>query len=756
MLLRRLSRSHSALSPVHRTRFSNTLASAALLASFASSALAVQEAPADEPRPDPEGDQQQPESEDARHPLPGASETVVIATRVPEESFDVPRAVIVVDEADLRENNARTAADALEGRPGVWVQQTGALGGSPILRGFMGNRVVYLFDGVRRNTAGLFAGPNSFLQTVDALDIDRVEVILGPGSVLYGSDAIGGAINVVTNEEARFSDTVDFGGRSLWRFGSVDLEHSARGEAWVSTPDFHAFVGGTYRDFDQLRGGREVGLQEPSDWRERNFDAQFDWRVGDNSTLQFFLQDFSRPTGTRYDRPNWIQEDDRELYGARFNASDLSWADDVQATVYYQDQRGFIDEQFFDSDRQDRTIGLDLQATSSLSDSFQLTYGLHAHRDDVQAQNPQAGTVDPDVEWLNQAAFALGRWQATDRVRFDLGLRVDSFNLSSDAPAVGQLAGPIQDAITNGSFALDDLELDETDVAVTGGLGVVVGLTETVNAFAHVGRSFRAPNKSDLLSFGQFTFGFNVPSPNLRPESGWTYELGARLDEEDYSASITGFLTELDDAIVSEAGTFNGQGFVDVNGDSVADPNETVFVKSNSAGTLRAFGVEATGSLRLPEDWTEDLFGEHPVSAFGSFAWIYGEDTGSDEPLDRAYPANALIGLRVDDSANPRESDWWVQLDSWIVRDFGRIPSDRQTSDPAFFNDPQDSSSGLLGGDGEVPGFTLFNLRGGFRVNQHATLTLAAENLLDEAFRVKDSRIDGPGMNFAIGLEMRF
>ncbi|MFH2002552.1 MAG: TonB-dependent receptor plug domain-containing protein, partial [Planctomycetota bacterium] len=274
----------------------------------------------------------------------------VTASRYEKSSFESPLAITTVNIQELLERSSRTPAEALRNKPGIWVQKTGHLGGSPILRGFMGNQVIYLFDGIRRNTAGLFAGPNSYLQNIDVLDIDRIEVIRGPGSILYGSDAIGGVINVLTNEEAMFSDEVEFGGRIYSRYASVDEEKSTRFETHISSHDLFFSIGGSLRDINTLEGGRGVGSQYPSGWREHNWDAQIDYLIAPEHRLEFFLQDFRRPAGSRFDKPNWKQKNDRELYGIRYFGKDIGIARDFQITGYSHKQKDFTDERYYDSE----------------------------------------------------------------------------------------------------------------------------------------------------------------------------------------------------------------------------------------------------------------------------------------------------------------------------------------------------------------------------------------------------------------------
>jgi len=682
-------------------------------------------------------------------------EVVVIATRHEAEVQDVPRSITVITRDELRERAPRTVAEALRYQPGIWVQKTGHLGGAPVIRGFMGNQVVYLFDGIRRNTAGLFAGPNSFLQNIDALDVDRVEVIRGPGSVLYGSDAIGGVVNVISNEELGFSEALGWGGRALGRYGSADHETSARLEGFLTSSDFNAFFGATRRNFQDLESGRGGGLQVPSSWYEHNWDGQVGWNLGNDQRLDLFVQSFTRPEGRRFDRPNWIQRNDRDLFSLRYRGEDVAFADTVQATAWYHSQANFIDEKWWDSDSVDRTVGVDLQAGTQVGDDLLVTWGLTAYRDTVSKSNPQKGTEDPQVDWVDSAVFGLAEWTVVEDVDVSLGLRVDRFTLDSTAPAFGKLDPNVQSAINNGSLSLADLNLDRTDTALTGGLGIDWSVTEAVTVYSHVGRAFRAPNKSDMLSFGAFTFGFNVPSPNLRPESSWTYEVGVKSRTRDSAVALAGYLTTVSDGIVSQPGTFNGSSFIDLNGNGVQDAGEQVYVKQNSPDDIVVRGIELQAVQYLPESWVRRVLDYGAVSVYGNFTWMRGKDKGTGEPLDRGIPTNAVLGLRWEDSRIPGMRRWWLAFESWIVDSFDRIPTSRY-SDVAFRSDPQDPSSPFLAPGPRVPGFTLFSFRGGVRLSENADLTVGVENLTNELYRVKDSRIDGPGTNVVVALEVRF
>ena len=130
---------------------------------------------------------QNPDTTKARFTM---KEIVVTATRTPEEVAKAPAAVNVVTSKELKERQPRTTAEALREETGITVQKTNHNGGAPIIRGMMGNQILVMVDGVRLNNAIYRFGPNQYLNTVDPGAVSRIEVVRGPGSVYYGSDAM--------------------------------------------------------------------------------------------------------------------------------------------------------------------------------------------------------------------------------------------------------------------------------------------------------------------------------------------------------------------------------------------------------------------------------------------------------------------------------------------------------------------------------------------------------------------------------------
>ncbi len=178
---------------------------------------------------------------------------VVTATRTEEAPFELPYAVDVVGSADLERTLPRTTVEALRAIPSVMLQKTAQGQGSPYLRGFTGFRTLMLVDGIRLNNSTFRDGPNQYWNTIDVLGLERVEVVRGPGSVLYGSDAIGGTVQAMSRGRMGYGAGFDMSGGGLYRWGSADDSHTGRSELSVQQDGrlgLHA--GASLKEYGQL------------------------------------------------------------------------------------------------------------------------------------------------------------------------------------------------------------------------------------------------------------------------------------------------------------------------------------------------------------------------------------------------------------------------------------------------------------------------------------------------------------------------
>ena len=205
-------------------------------------------------------------------------ETVVTSSRGEEAAFRSTRAISVVGRKGLRERQPETTPEALQDSVGLYMQRTNLAGGAPILRGMLGPQVLLLVDGVRLNNAITRLGPNQLLNTVDPYQIQRVEVLRGPGSVLYGSDALGGVINIITRKPGFNPRRAwDLGAEVAGRFNSASV--GAAGHASLSghLRSVGLRVGGTFKRMGDLTGGSDTGLRPVTGYTQGIADLSAAW-----------------------------------------------------------------------------------------------------------------------------------------------------------------------------------------------------------------------------------------------------------------------------------------------------------------------------------------------------------------------------------------------------------------------------------------------------------------------------------------------
>ncbi len=214
--------------------------------------------------------------------------TMVTATRTEEDVKSLPYSVNTVAPDDLSRMMPRTTPEALREVPSVMVQKTSQGQGSPFLRGFTGFRTLMLVDGIRLNNSTFRDGPNQYWSTIDPYSLDRLEVVRGPSSVMYGSDAIGGTVNAITKGRQDYGPGLDYNGGALYRFGSADESHIGRPEFSAQYDEtFGVHVGASIKEFGDLRGGSDVGRQPKTGYDEWDLDAKLEYRVNQNSRLVY-------------------------------------------------------------------------------------------------------------------------------------------------------------------------------------------------------------------------------------------------------------------------------------------------------------------------------------------------------------------------------------------------------------------------------------------------------------------------------------
>jgi len=668
---------------------------------------------------------------------------VVTATRRERSLFDAPAMADVVTSLDIDEHMYRTTPEALRDIPGIMVQKTGHGQGSPYIRGFTGFRNLLLIDGIRLNNSVFRDGPNQYWNTVDPYSILRLEVIKGPSSVLYGSDAIGGTVNAITKGPSTYGEGFGYGGRGYYRVSSAENSHTVRAELSTSWDHELGFYGGgSYKHYGDLisGGGRQpqTGYEEfDADFKAEYFltpDARLivaHQRVNQNDAWRthrtIFGQSFEGTTVG--DEQRRVLDQDRDLTYAQLHAVDLGGlVDAARFSVSFHSQSeerdrvradGRRDIQGFDAD----TLGAWAQFESA-SPIGEWTYGVEFYRDYVDSYRRDfdaagnltgvgiQGPVADDAIYDLIGVYAQDDIQMNDTLNLIVGARFNYARANADE---------VEDPETGSRISID-----QDYNSFVGSVRFVQRLDEQDrwNLFGGVSQGFRAPNLSDLTRLDTARSNeIETPSPDLDPEHFVSYELGLKTRHEDFAAQASYHYTDITDMIIRQP-----------TGAIVDGDNE---VTKRNAGDGYVQGVELEASWRFHPQFT----------AFGWFAWLDGEvDTfptaapvSVREPIDRLMPPTAQLGLRWD----APERDVWIESVLTLADEADRL-STRDESDTQRIP------------PGGTPGYAVLSFRGGWRINNNISLTAALENVTDEDYRIHGSGVNEPGINFVLGIEGRF
>lgn len=658
------------------------------------------------------------------------------ALRSTRSIFDDPRHATVIDTRDLGERNARDMHEALEREVGVMVQRTGASHASPFIRGLTGPQTLILVDGVRLNNSTFRFGPNQYFASIDPGMIDRIEVVRGPQSVLWGSDAIGGVINIVTRSPERGLGNFT-GGEFTERFNTADSGSYSRlnVEGWINR--WGAFGGASYLNIRDLDRGGGLGRQEMTNYSQYAGDIKLDYALDDNQLLTVSLQHLEQEDVPRTDK--WYSPGDRKelcifdpqqrnLAYIRWQGADLGGVFDAfmftasfgrqkEGTLAHRLSRSYFNLQEFEVE----TTGINLVLANELGFLGRLTYGVDWYHDEVDAANNrfdfatsaliQTDTPQfPNDSYYERAGVFL-QWDVdvTDRLYAVAGVRYTDIDLGSTVA----MFDPTDPNFPNVVPVPTPIHPNFQDW--TGSVGLTYELNQCLHLVGSVSEGFRAPGLDELTSVsGNVGEGVDLPTSGLTPETSYNYELGLKLDYDRIRAQAFVFWSELE-GLTDRVLVFH-------------DPAEDIdYFQRKNVGQAEVQGVELAGEVLLTPRW----------STYGNLTHTYGQNLTDDEPLSRIPPTQGVIGLRWRD----RQARNFFDLYAWLVARQDRLSS----------RDERDTVRIPPGG---TPGYGTVNVRLGSYITRNQRITLGIENIFDRYYRVHGSGVDGPGISGNFGYEL--
>jgi hemoglobin/transferrin/lactoferrin receptor protein len=640
-------------------------------------------------------------------------EVVITASRNRSMSLKTPEPIRMIDKGLFGKYQIRTAPEALQLTPAVFTQKTNHGGGSPIIRGLTGNQTLLLIDGIRLNNATYRYGPNQYLNTVDIFSSERIEVLRGSGSVQYGSDALGGTIQLFSRDISTSIEPL-WQGSLLTRLATQGMEQSLRGNVMYNNSKSAFAAGITARNFGDIVGGDTTGRQTPTGYKELDFDLKGKVKLSQNTEIIMAFQQVHQYEVPVYHKiklenyaVNMMDPQKRQLGYVKLNRKINSGIlRSINFTTSYQhteegrkSQKNSSDVLRYENDKV-RSLGFIAEAITSSSDGWSASNGIEVYNDMVGSSrtdiNLSTGAetegrgLYPDGSTMTSiAVYSLHTLELKGWL-FNAGARFNTFAINVEDETIGQAK--------------------MTPSAIVGNVAVLRKLTAHSNLFISASTGFRAPNIDDMGTLGIVDFRYEIPNYDLKPEKSFQYQAGYKYQGSRLSGEIYLYRNELKDLIVRTA----------VPGDTIE--GYPVYIKEN---VERAFiqGLETNLGFELSRSW---LFR-------GTLTYTYGQNITKNEPMRRIPPLFGCLSLEY---GNKR---WWGSLE-WLAA---------SKQDRLAAGDKSDNRIP----EGGTPGWNILNLNGSFQL-KHIKFEIGIGNIFNKDYRYHGSGINGYGRHGIISVAL--
>lgn len=702
-------------------------------------------------------------------------EIVVTASRTAESARTAPYMISVIPSRKISQINPLSAADMLQGTGQVNVQKSQAGGGSPVIRGFEANKVLLVVDGVRLNNAIYRGGHLQNVITIDPFMINKAEVLFGPASVMFGTDALGGVMNFISRDPvmAEQDTLIESAGNFAVRFASANNASTGHFDFSLAKQRFGSLTSVSYSIIDDLRAGKnrpsgqgewgkrnfvqdfvngvdtilrnsDPAVQTSSAYKQLDILQKFRWEPDVNSTHTMNLQ-FSRSGDVpRYDRltdtlddssfrfAEWYYGPQIRLLAAYNYELELvsPLADEIHLTGAYQ----FIEESRFT--RAFKTPGLtgrteQLNIGSLNMDLVrshrvgELRYGIEAIYNHVSSsasttniytsEVSSASTRYPDggSDYYSASVYSTNKINI-DRWILEQGIRFNYTGIRS-----------VFSDTTFYKFPQD--EFDRENIAFSAVLGFVYLTGEYSRIYLNASTGYRIPNIDDLSKvFDSRPGAVIIPNSELDPEYTINLEAGVSLvPDQRVRILATGWYTWYRDAIVTVPSTYNGSDSVLYDG-----VLSRVFTNDN-AQQAYIYGITSTLNAELIDGL---LFQVTVTKTIGQV-----ESDPEDVPLDHIPPLFGKISVE------------------YTVKEF-------TLSAYSHFNGEKPSDEYGLSGEDNLryalpdgtPSWITINAGIEYRHNRNTSIQLQLENITDTHYRVFSSGISAPGRNLIVTLRSMF
>jgi hemoglobin/transferrin/lactoferrin receptor protein len=647
------------------------------------------------------------------------SEIVITAQRSATNRFSTAEAIDIIYSKNIENRQSRTTPEALTAINGVFIQKTNHGGGSPFLRGLTGNQTLLLVDGIRLNNATFRYGPNQYLNTIDPLSIERLEVLRGGGSVPYGSDALGGTIQIFTKNPL-FSPKNAWNGQVFGKIMSQNMEQTGRASVGFSNKKMAVLGGLTYHNFGDLFGGDTTGRQSPTGYKELDFDLKARFLLKNNAVLTVAHQNIKQsnvPVFHKIQLENFdineFEPQSRQLTYARLDVENnnrffkkIYAIASLQNTEEGRNSRKNGSTVLRVENDKVRSLGLTINVLSEIwqntEGSYSVNSGIDFYDDFVKSSRfdvdsktnvstSKRGLYPDNSTMASYAIFSLHSLKIKDW-QLTFGGRFNGFTIKVADETLGKSTLNPSAFVWNGS--------------------ILRGLTRHLNVFVSANSSFRAPNIDDLGTLGIVDFRYETPNFSLNPEKSHNFQVGFKYRNQKLTGETYVFNQQLRNLIARvRVDTQTVQGYA-------------LYRKENiEKSTIQ--GIETAWKYT----YTEGSYFE--IAA----AYTHGQNLTKAEPMRRIPPLNGRFA-------------WHFSKKRW----FSTLETLGATKQNRLAQGDKDDNRIPKGG---TPAWLICNVYGGYSFD-NLNLNLAFQNLFNQDYRTHGSGVNGVGRSVSLSANCFF
>ncbi len=704
----------------------------------------------------------------------GLDEIIISASKFEQNKKDIPQKIVNVNKQRIEFSNPQTSADLLENTGQVFIQKSQLGGGSPMIRGFSTNRLLITVDGVRMNNAIFRGGNLQNVISIDPFSIQNTEVTLGAGSVIYGSDAIGGVMSFYTQKpQLSYASPTQFNMNAMVRYATASDEKTGHFDfnfgfkKWafltnVSYTSFNDLRMGSHGPDDYLRNEYVITInnedstvlnsdpliQKFSGYNQINLMQKVSYEPYDNLTFDLGLFYTTTSDYSRYDRLLRYKGD--ELYSAEWNYGPQGWFmananvtklssgsnlyDKLKATIAYQNfQESRMDRDYLSDIRNVREEAVDVYSFNmdfekSISSTAKLFYGVeyvynkvmsHGNEENISMQTvfPTVSRYPNGSSWQSAAVYTSIKYKPNPKFIFQSGLRFN--HVLSKA-----------DFTENNAYLHLPFESSKLNAgAVTGTAGISWSPNKMLQWKLNTSSAFRAPNIDDIGKvFDSEPGSVVVPNEKLRPEYAYGADLGLKLNiKNKVILDVNTYYTYLDNALVRRDYNLNG---------------ETEIIYDGELSNVQAIQN-------------------------ASKAWIYGLELGLQVNFNKALKLTSQYNV-----IGGTEEDHDIEVPiRHVAPNFGnthfiwtastfKVDVFANYNNELSFNQLAPSEIGKdyiyaldENGNPYAPSWYTLNIRTQYQINTSTTLTASLENITDQRYKPYSSGIAASGRNFILSLK---